>query len=172
VLGDAQPRFRCLVHGDPHSGNTYLKGSDDVRFMDWQIIHVGTAFHDLAYFLVSTLTVEERRTHEVAVLDRYLEALACHGGPTLTREDSELMIEYRKAMLTGLGWVLTLHSMQAKARVAAMVERYAATIVDHKTIELLTEIADAADMKVPTTTDEIKGNLPVQVNEVTDGETA
>ncbi|KAL1896279.1 hypothetical protein Sste5346_004662 [Sporothrix stenoceras] len=165
------PRFRCLVHGDPHSGNTYLKG-DDVRFLDWQIAHVGTAFHDLAYFLVSMLTVEERRTHELAVLDRYLEALARHGGPTLSREDPEVMTEYRKAILTGLGWVLTPHSMQAKARVAAMVERYAAAIVDHKTIELLTEIADAADKKTAEkTATDVKGNVAVQVNKV-DGETA
>lgn len=167
------PRFRCLVHGDPHSGNTYVKG-DDVRFLDWQIAHVGTAFHDLAYFLVSILTVEERRMHELAVLDRYLEALARHGGPTLSRaDDPEVMIEYRKAILTGLGWMLTPHSMQAKARVAAMVERYAAAIVDHKTIELLTEIADAADKKAAaaTTNGDAKGNVAVRVNEVA-GETA
>ncbi|CAK7212675.1 hypothetical protein SBRCBS47491_001547 [Sporothrix bragantina] len=156
------PRFRCLVHGDPHSGNTYLKNVDtenvEVRFLDWQIAHIGTAFHDLAYFMVSMLTVEERRTHELAVLDTYLAALARHGGPTLSREDPEVMTEYRKAMMTGLGWVLTPHSMQAKARVAAMVERYAAAIVDHKTIELLTETT--------TTTESAKGSASVQVNEV------
>lgn len=168
------PRFRCLVHGDPHSGNTYLKDDNkDVRFLDWQIAHVGTAFHDLAYFLVSMLTVDERREHEPAVLDKYLEALARNGGPTLTREDPEVMIEYRKAVLTGLGWVLTPHSMQAKARVAAMVERYAAAIVDHKTIELLTEIADAEDKKtaVASTANDAKASVSVGVAEVS-GETA
>ncbi|CAK7234501.1 hypothetical protein SCUCBS95973_008958 [Sporothrix curviconia] len=156
------PRFRCLVHGDPHSGNTYLKG-DNVRFLDWQIAHIGTAFHDVAYFVVSMLTVEERRTHELAMLDYYLAALARHGGPVLSREnDPDVMTEYRKALMTGLGWVLTPHSMQAKARVEAMVERYAAAIVDHKTIELLTE----GNTKETTAVKNDKASASVQVGEV------
>lgn len=165
------PRFRCLVHGDPHSGNTYLGAEgDDVRFLDWQIAHIGTAFHDVTYFVVSMLTIEERRTHELAVLDHYLAALARHGGPTLSRsDDPEVFIEYRKALITGLGWVLTPHSMQAKARVAAMVERYAAAIVDHQTIELLTEKAEKAGSEEKK--GDTKGESTVHAADVT-GEVA
>ncbi|EFX00569.1 duf227 domain containing protein [Grosmannia clavigera kw1407] len=140
-LGSRNPRFRCLVHGDPHSGNTYLNAQDEskVRFLDWQIVHVGTAFHDVAYFVTSMLTIEDRRAHEWTIIEHYLAALASAGGPALTVDDPEVRLEYRKAQFTGLGWMLTPYAMQSKERVVAIVARYAAAIVDHKTIELLSE---------------------------------
>ncbi|KIH87517.1 hypothetical protein SPBR_05108 [Sporothrix brasiliensis 5110] len=50
---------------------TPLRGDDkEVLFLDWQVAHIGTAFHDLAYFVVSMLTVDERRTHGMVVLTR------------------------------------------------------------------------------------------------------
>lgn len=96
-------------------------------------------FHDVAYFTVGMLTVEERRSHEWAVVDHYPETLTKHGGPTFSSDDPEVRVEYHKAQMTGLGWILTPYSMQKEERVRAMVERYAASIVDHHTIELLTE---------------------------------
>jgi hypothetical protein len=133
------PRFRSLLHGDPHSGNTYHPVGDetDVRFLDWQIVHVGSVFHDVAYFVVGMLSVEDRRRHEWEVVEHYLKALAEYGGPAFERDDPEVRVEYRKAQMTGLGWILTPYAMQKKERVVAMVERYAAAIVEHKTIELL-----------------------------------
>lgn len=135
------PRFRSLLHGDPHSGNTYHPVGDetDMRFLDWQIAHIGSVFHDVAYFTAGMLTVEQRRTHEWAVVGHYMKSLAEHGGPTFSPDDPEVRVEYRKAHMTGLGWILTPYSMQKEERVRAMVKRYAAAIVDHRTIELLTE---------------------------------
>ena len=134
------PRFRALLHGDPHSGNMYHRVGDeaDVRFLDWQITHIGSVFHDVAYFAVGMLDVEERRAREWEVVGHYLKAVARLGGPTLSLDDPEVRTEYRKAQMTGLGWILTPYSMQKEERVRAMVERYAASIVDHRTIELLT----------------------------------
>ncbi|KAK4236352.1 duf227 domain protein [Achaetomium macrosporum] len=133
------PRFRALLHGDPHSGNTYHPAADetDMRFLDWQIVHVGSVFHDVAYFVGGLLTVDDRRAHEWDIVDHYLKALAECGGPAFSRDDPEVRLEYRKAQMTGLGWVLTPYAMQKKERTMAMVERYAAAIVDHRTIELL-----------------------------------
>ncbi|KAK3301839.1 duf227 domain-containing protein [Chaetomium strumarium] len=140
------PRFCSLLHGDPHSGNTYHPVNDetDVRFLDWQIVHVGSVFHDVAYFVVGMLAVEDRRKHEWEVVEHYLKALAECGGPAFGCDDPEVRIEYRKAQMTGLGWILTPYAMQKKERVMAMVERYAAAIVDHKTIELLLGEEDGA----------------------------
>ncbi|KAJ9134374.1 hypothetical protein NKR19_g8696 [Coniochaeta hoffmannii] len=140
------PRFRSLLHGDPHSGNTYHRAGDetDVRFLDWQITHIGSVFHDVAYFAVGMLAVEERRAREWEVVEHYLKAVARLGGLTLSVDDPEVRAEYRKAQMTGLGWILTPYAMQKEERVRAMVERYATSIADHRTIELLTGEEEAA----------------------------
>ncbi|CAK7201212.1 hypothetical protein SEUCBS139899_003915 [Sporothrix eucalyptigena] len=140
-LTTRSPRFRCLLHGDAHSGNIYMDtfdGPSKLRFLDWQIVHIGSAFHDVAYFIIAMLPVTKRRTHELALIDYYLAALARHGGPTIFRgKDPEVMVEYRKSAITGVGWMVTPHTMQNKERVVAMVERYTAAMEDHRTIDIL-----------------------------------
>lgn len=133
-LKTRDPRFTCLLHGDPHAGNTYfINGAP--RFLDWQLIHVGSAFHDLAYFIVGALSVENRKSHEMSILQHYLDTLAKFGGPTLTLD--EVLVEYRKSLMTGIGWMLTPYKLQTMERVHAMSERYGSAILDHKTIELV-----------------------------------
>lgn len=58
------PRFICLLHGDPHTGNTYIEEAGNPRFLDWQTLHIGSAFHDFAYFIVGALSIEDRRAHD------------------------------------------------------------------------------------------------------------
>lgn len=139
--GSRAPRFSCLIHGDPHTGNTYFgargQGPDAARFLDFQMVHFGSAFHDLTYFVGAALTVEDRREHEWRVLDHYLAALARFGGPVLDAEDKEVEFEYRKNWLSGVAWIVTPYSMQTKERVHAMVPRYVAAINDHKCFELV-----------------------------------
>lgn len=130
------PRFLCLVHGDSHVGNLFID-DDGPTFLDWQFASVGSAFHDVAYYLAGALSVADRRKHEDAVLDHYLASLARLGGPKLDRNDPEVHQEYRKCLISGMGWVLTPVQMQKRERVEAMVERYAAAFEDHKVIELI-----------------------------------
>lgn len=139
-------RFSCLVHADAHLGNTYIErgenGGERVCFMDWQTIHVGSAFHDVAYLIVGALTVEDRRAHEFEILDHYFATLAKAGGPKLTRDDEEVMTEYRKSMLSGFSWILTPFEMQNRERVFAMAERHNAALVDHETVQLVESLPD------------------------------
>ncbi|KAK8000574.1 kinase-like domain-containing protein [Apiospora arundinis] len=119
------PRFQCLVHGDAHVGNLFVDDSGP-GFLDWQFASVGSAFHDVAYYVVGALSVADRRAHEDA------------GGPTLDwRGDEEVRREYHKCIIAGMGWVLTPEQMQRRERVYAMVERYAAAFEDHQVIELI-----------------------------------
>ncbi|KAH7161053.1 kinase-like domain-containing protein [Dactylonectria macrodidyma] len=136
------PKFICLLHGDPHTGNTYIDQAGNPRFLDWQTLHIGSAFHDFAYFVVGALSIENRRAHEVSILGHYLEALANFGGPPFTTRDEDVVKEYHKSAMAGLGWVLTPYDMQTKERVIAMCERYSAAIVDHKAIELVESLPD------------------------------
>jgi aminoglycoside phosphotransferase (APT) family kinase protein len=136
------PRFLCLLHGDPHPGNTFIDADDKPSFLDWQTAHIGSAFHDLVYFVVGSLSVEDRRAHEDSILEHYLQTLAKFGGPSLSMQDEEVMKEYKKSMMAGMGWVLTPYAMQRKADVVAMVERYCAAFLDHCVIELVESLPD------------------------------
>lgn len=79
------PRFRCLLHGDSHTVNTYFM-TGVPRFLDWQMIHIGSAFHDLSYFIGAALTIEDRRAQEWHIVDHYLRTLERLGwNPSLFR---------------------------------------------------------------------------------------
>lgn len=124
----------CLVHGDAHCGNTFLdKGSP--RFLDWQLVHLGPPFHDMAYFVIGAMTVEDRREHEMVVLKHYLASLEKLGGPRIPFDVA--LVEYCKYTLAGIGWILTPYSMRPQQRVFAMGERYSSAIVDHMAVELV-----------------------------------
>ncbi|KAI1366077.1 kinase-like domain-containing protein [Xylaria arbuscula] len=136
------PKFQALLHGDAHLGNTYLdRGAP--RFLDWQMIHIGSAFHDVAYFLAGALTVENRRTYEWRLLDHYLSILAKFGvRENLKTSDEDLRTEYRKSFLAGVGWLMCPYQMQPRECVHAMAGRYAAALDDHKVLEMVESLPE------------------------------
>lgn len=69
-----------ISHGDPHVGNTYVPADRVPRFLDWQTTCLAPWSDDVAYFLVGTLEVEDRRKHEEDLLRHYLDALSSAGG--------------------------------------------------------------------------------------------
>ncbi|KAK6950517.1 hypothetical protein Daesc_008845 [Daldinia eschscholtzii] len=131
------PKFRTLLHGDPHMGNTYFTADGHIRFLDWSAIHFASCFHDLVYFVSTTMTVKDRQIHEMEILDYYLSTLHKLGGPKLDRNDEELMIEYKKSYLTNLIWPVCGYALQTKERVDVLAERTIAAWVDHKVIEVV-----------------------------------
>ena len=60
-----------LLHGDPHIGNTYVLPGDEVGFLDWQVVRRGNWSQDVGYFLVSALTVADRRESEPELIEAY-----------------------------------------------------------------------------------------------------
>ena len=136
------PRFRCLLHGDSHTGNTYFVNGAP-RFLDWQMIHVGSAFHDLSYFVAAALTVEVRRAREWDILDHYLRTLEKFGVEPLFGSDEEVAIEYKKSFLAGVGWIMCPYEMQARKYVHPMALRYAAALDDHKVLEFVEGLLDS-----------------------------
>lgn len=97
------PRYLALVHGDPHAGNTFIDEDGSPYFLDYQTAHISSIFHDLAYFVVGALTIHDRRSHEMEILEHYLRELARFGGPSLSAEDESVQYEYKKNMLSGIG---------------------------------------------------------------------
>ncbi len=123
---------QTVLHGDPHSANTYALGEEIVGFFDWQLVRTGNWSHDVGYFIVSSLDVEERRTHERSLLEGYLEALGAAGADA-PRFD-EAWDRYRRSPTYGLAaWLHTV----AGARFhplpdcLAVIGRFGAAYGDH-----------------------------------------
>jgi len=64
-----------LVHADYRLDNLLFRGRD-VTIIDWQTAMRAPAAMDLSCFIATSLTVDDRRAHEDALIDRYLAALA------------------------------------------------------------------------------------------------
>ena len=76
-----------VIHGDPHLGNCF----DDhgrVGFLDWGIIHVGSAMRDVGYFMTMAMDPPERRGHERDLLRHYLGARATLGATPWSFDDA------------------------------------------------------------------------------------
>jgi len=122
---------QTLLHGDPHPGNTYGLADGTTGFYDWQLVRSGTWAHDVGYFVVSALTVSDRRAHERALLDGYLDWLARLGVPRPDRDDAWRL--YRRTPVFGLGsWLHTLSGggFQPVDTCLATIERFAAAYAD------------------------------------------
>ncbi|KAM0417178.1 hypothetical protein ACHAPT_012815 [Fusarium lateritium] len=128
-------KMNCIVHGDPHIGNTFITRTGEPGFLDWQCIYRGSAIHDVAYFVAGSLSIDDRRENEGQLFQHYLDILHQKGGPRFDKE--ELWDEYRKHTLHGFIWSLALSEMQPRELVDAMTSRYCAAIIDLKTLELL-----------------------------------
>ncbi|KAI0485479.1 kinase-like domain-containing protein [Xylaria cf. heliscus] len=143
------PKFQCLLHGDAHLGNTYLDDGAP-RFLDWQMIHIGSAFHDVSYYIAGALTVEERRAHEWELVDHYLATLRRLGvRDDIKSTDEDLRNEYKKSFLAGIGWIMCPYEMQPKDCVHAMAVRYATAIDDHKVLELVESLPELSHAPPP-----------------------
>jgi aminoglycoside phosphotransferase (APT) family kinase protein len=102
---EADPTTLC--HGDAHIGNTYLVG-ERAGLLDWQLMVRGCWAHDLSYALATGLSVEDRRTHERALLGEYLERLAGYA-VAVPPSFEHAWLRYRQGMIWGLviGWLIT-----------------------------------------------------------------
>src|ERR1035437_3368689 len=79
-----------LVHGDYRLDNMLFGASDAPRrfvAVDWQTVSWGPVMTDVAYFLGSSLSVEDRRENEHALVREYHEALHAHGVRDFDWED-------------------------------------------------------------------------------------
>lgn len=135
---ERNPRFRTLLHGDTHIGNVYFTGKGGIGFLDWSAFHFGSCFHDIVYFMTAMLSIENRRAHEMEILDHYLETLHRLGGPKFDRHnDPEVMIEYRRSFMTNVIWLICPYELQSKERVDILCARTVATYDDHNVIDTI-----------------------------------
>jgi aminoglycoside phosphotransferase (APT) family kinase protein len=130
-----------LLHGDAHIGNTYVLPSDEVGFLDWQVVRRGNWSQDIGYFLVGALTEKDRRAQEDQLLEDYLGALTIRGEKRVPFADARL--RYRASAAYGLAiWLSTLGSdgFQSQEVSLALAKRYATAFVELSSLDALADL--------------------------------
>jgi len=91
---------RCIVHGDAHLGNSFRKSNGERIWFDWQIVRKGLPWRDLTYFMIGSMTIDDRRKHERELLQHYLEHFIAHGGEAYSFD--HVWNEYRRMVIWGI----------------------------------------------------------------------
>lgn len=125
----------CLTHGDANITNVYLSADGKLHFVDWQFVSKSHWAHDVAFFLICGLSVEDRREHEQDLLREYLKLRSGRGGEAPSWD--EAWRDYRIHTLHGLMYALTPNEMQPAEVRAPLSERFAQALLDHDSYGLL-----------------------------------
>lgn len=133
-----------LNHGDAHFGQAFQYPDGRFGLLDWQCVKLSNWAQDVAYFMISGLSVEDRRRHEDELLSHYLSELARHGVTPPSFEDAK--DTFRLHAVHGFGWVLCPPELQPEENCIAMSERFAAAMTDYETIDRLLDQPVAIDV--------------------------
>jgi hypothetical protein len=126
-LTDARPW--TVVHGDPHIGNLMVDPDGRPAFVDWQLVQRGPWYLDVGYHIASVLPVEDRRVHEIGLVEHYLDALEA-GGVDRPRP-ADVWPGLRLGMIHGFYlWGITQKVDPRKT--AVLLERLGTAVDDHQ----------------------------------------
>ena len=134
-----------LVHGDYRLDNLFFSAGDHdsgggtVTAIDWQVCAKGPFAYDLGYFITQSLTVDDRRTHEAALIDAYLAELEAAGA---THDRDMLIDDYRATAMFCLCYPIQAGNVElvndrARALIVDMFNRAMTAIDDHNATEFL-----------------------------------
>jgi hypothetical protein len=117
-----------VLHGDAHVGNSYRLPDGTVGFFDWQLTRTGSYMHDVSYFMISALSVADRREHQRELLAGYLRELGVAAPPM-----DDAWLRFRATAPYGLGiflQTLMLGGYQIDAVSETCIERFGAAVDD------------------------------------------
>ena len=131
-----------LLHFDTHLNNWYLTNDGHMGIMDWGCVSRGNWAADYAYMIMAALTVDDRRSWEHDLLERYLERVRENGGDPPAFDDAWL--RYRQQTFHGLTfWLMTIGfgedhpEMQADEISKTLVERMCHAACDLRSFDAL-----------------------------------
>lgn len=128
---------KCLVHGDAHQGNSFLRADGERVWVDWQLARKGSPWRDVSYFLVSGLTVDERRAADRDLVEHYRQRLIATGAQSVpTRDEAWRQFILWPAYGTQ-AWLGNVNQWGQRSG-AEMVCRQFTAAEDYDTVQLLT----------------------------------
>ena len=130
-----QTRPRCIVHGDSHVGNSYVRSGGERVWLDWQLVRKGQPWRDVTYLMLGGLTIQERRSDERRLLGHYRESLLATGARNVI-DLEHIWAEYRRWPLYGMqAWIANVDAWGQTG--LPMVERFFTASEDLETARLL-----------------------------------
>jgi hypothetical protein len=130
-----QPGPYCIVHGDSHQGNSYIRPSGERIWIDWQLVRQGRPWRDLTYFLIGSLTIEERRANDRHLLEHYRAHLIATGAEDVPDMDT-IWENYRRWPVYGCqSWIANMDEWGQDG--LPMNKRFFMALDDLDTVRLL-----------------------------------
>ena len=118
----------CVVHGDAHVGNVFFDPDGTPGLLDWQGTKRARWAYDIAQFVISALSIEERRAQERDLLRHYLGHLEALG-VTSPSWDAAWLDYQRHTIYPLVGWLCT-EGYQPESVAAANVAQFGAAAAD------------------------------------------
>ena len=136
---DAPPY--TIVHGDFRLDNMLWTPAGELVLLDWQIVQCGFGLYDVAYFIVTNLKVDDRRTHEDALLALWRDTMLAGGADPGSPDEVHRL--YRETVLfwaTGVACATAEFGSTPEGRtlVDTLVERAFTAAADLNVGEVLT----------------------------------
>jgi hypothetical protein len=133
----AQDAPLCLVHGDAHQGNSFLRDDGERIWLDWQLARKGRPWRDLTYFMLGALSVDERRSSAWDLIRHYRESLIARGASGVLDQDGAWE-QFRRWPVYGMqAWAANMDEWGQKGQI--MIERFFTAAEDLGTIAALTD---------------------------------
>ena len=133
TLAHQDYRAENMLFGDP--------AADEVVVIDWQGLGRGPGAYDVAYVLGGSLPVDERRTHERALVNEYAARLRSHG---VDYDATRVWDDYRYAHALGglatsvfAGATLDLSNERGRHLIETMAARHFTAALDHDCATLM-----------------------------------
>src|SRR4051794_25595528 len=121
-------RVQTIVHGDVRLDNLMF-GDGQIVLLDWAL-SVSTGLQDVGYLLSQNVTIDERRAHEVELLEHYRTKLGEYGidyPADKILEDYKVGVLYTFCYAIVIGGTLDPANARGAAFMEQMVARSAAT---------------------------------------------
>ena len=131
-------RPMTLLHQDFRCDNLFFddaNAGDAVVVIDWQAIGRGPGAYDLAYSLGGSLTVDDRRSNELALIRRYYDVLIAEGASNYSFEELWRDYQFATMVVTAtpifVGSQLDMANERGRGLIGGMGHRMFSNVVDH-----------------------------------------
>ncbi|HEX7741935.1 MAG TPA: aminoglycoside phosphotransferase family protein [Sphingobium sp.] len=129
----------ALTHGDPRVDNILFMDRDmgvHSVLLDWQMTGWRNPMHDVGYFLSGSVSVDDRRAHERALLDCYAGTFGADRGYDIEAITQDYRLQLLSGLMTTIAsyGVLPLNSVTDRL-LLTLLQRNAAAAMDWESLK-------------------------------------